>query len=334
VCRRYSSQKLAGVHDVRALNADECRARHEATPGQAKQMKVAADSAGTWQLGDLTVNRLGFGAMRLTGSAVFARGTPSNRDQAIAVLRRAVELGVNHIDTAAFYFSPLRSANELINAALAPYPDDLVIVTKVGPGRDPAGEWLPTARPDQLLGQLEENLRQLGRDHMDVVNLRRQADMASVTEHFGALAELRDAGLVRHLGVSGVDSQQLAQAQAVAPVVCVQNRYSIDERSSDDVLRLCGRQGIAFVPFFAIAGAKRHLDTSDTESQPLTEVARAHGATTAQIRLAWTMQRGPHVLAIPGTGDPVHLTDNVAAAAIRLSQTELALLDTLEANGA
>jgi aryl-alcohol dehydrogenase-like predicted oxidoreductase len=212
-------------------------------------MKVTADSAGTWQLGDLTVNRLGFGAMRLTGSAVFARGMPSNRAQAVAVLRQAVELGVNHIDTAAFYFSPLRSANELINSALAPYPDDLVIVTKVGPGRDPAGEWLPTARPDQLRGQVEENLRHLGRDHMDVVNLRCQADMASVMEHFGALAELRDAGLIRHLGVSCVDPQQLAQAQTVAPVVCVQNRYSIDDRSSDDVLRLCGEQGIAFVPF-------------------------------------------------------------------------------------
>jgi len=293
-----------------------------------RQMKVTAGSAGTWRLGDLTVNRLGFGAMRLTGSAVFARGTPSNRDQAVAVLRQAVELGVNHIDTAAFYFSPLRSANELISAALAPYPDDLVIVTKVGPGRDPTGEWLPTARPDQLRGQVEENLRQLGRDHMDVVNLRRQADMAQVTEHFGALAELRDAGLVRHLGISNVDRQQLAQAQGVAPVVCVQNRYSLDERSSDDVLRICGEQGIAFVPFFAIAGAKRHIGASDTDSGPLISVARAHSAATAQIRLAWTLHRGAHVLAIPGTGDLEHLIDNVAAGAICLSQTELGLLES------
>jgi len=296
-------------------------------------MNITAGAAGRWRLGDLTVNRLGFGAMRLTGSAVFARGTPSNREQAIAVLRQAVELGVNHIDTAAFYFSPLRSANELINAALAPYPDDLVIVTKVGPGRDPAGEWLPTARPDQLRGQVEENLRQLGRDHMDLVNLRRQSDMASMTDHFGALAELRDAGLVRHLGVSGVDPQHLAEAQAVAPVVCVQNRYSIDERSSEDVLRVCGEQGIAFVPFFAIAGAKRHPGAGDSAADPLTSVARAHDATPAQIRLAWTLHRGAHVLAIPGTGDPDHLTDNVAAGAIRLSQTELALLDSSDPAG-
>ena len=133
---------------------------------------ISAAAAGTWRLGDLTVNRMGFGAMRLTGGTVFGNGPPSDRDQAISVLRRAVELGVNHIDTAAFYFSPLRSANELISTALAPYPDDLVIATKVGPGRDPSGEWLPWARPEQLRGQVEENLRQLGRDHLDVVYLR------------------------------------------------------------------------------------------------------------------------------------------------------------------
>jgi aryl-alcohol dehydrogenase-like predicted oxidoreductase len=143
------------------------------------------------------------------------------------VLHRAVELGVNHIDTAAFYFSSLRSANELINTALAPYPDGLVIVTKVGPGRDPSGEWLPAARPDQLRGQVEENLRQLGRDHLDVVNLRRMPSMDSLAEHFDALADLCDAGLIRHLGLSGVTPGQLAEAQAVAPVACMHNRYGI-----------------------------------------------------------------------------------------------------------
>src|ERR1700690_2283002 len=143
---------------------------------------ISAAAAGTWQLGDLTVNRVGLGAMRLTGSAAFDLGAPSDRGRSIGVLRRAVELGVNHIDTAAFYFSPLRSANELINSALAPYPDDLVIVTKVGPGRGPWGEWTDRARPDQLRGQVEENLRQLGRDHLDVVNLRVQAGMTSIAE--------------------------------------------------------------------------------------------------------------------------------------------------------
>src|SRR5215467_13692502 len=158
----------------------------------------AAAAAGTWTLGDLTVNRMGFGAMRLpqTGRALTAGATPGDRNRAIAVLRRAVELGVNHIDTAAFYFSRLRSANELINTALSPYADDLVIVTKVGPGRDPSGNWY-SARPDQLRGQVEENLRQLGRDHLDVVNLRRMRE-ESIAEHFGALAELREAGLIRH----------------------------------------------------------------------------------------------------------------------------------------
>ena len=152
-----------------------------------------AAAAGNWRLGDLTVNRLGFGAMRLTGSLPFAKGAPSDRGQSIAVLRRAVGLGVNHIDTAAFYFSALRSANELISTALAPYPGDLVITTKVGPGRDAWGEW-HSARPDQLRGQVEENLRQLGRDHLDVVNLRRRADQESIAEHFGALADSAGRG--------------------------------------------------------------------------------------------------------------------------------------------
>src|SRR6202034_1503928 len=183
---------------------------------------ITAAAAGTWTMGDLTVNRLGFGAMRLTGALPFEKGSPSDRDQSIAVLRRAVELGVNHIDTAAFYFSALRSANELINTALAPYADDLVITTKVGPGRDAWGEW-HSARPEQLRGQVEENLRQLGRDHLDVVNLRRQGDQESIAEHFGALADLREAGLIRHLGVSEVTVDQLTEALLIAPGVRVQH---------------------------------------------------------------------------------------------------------------
>jgi aryl-alcohol dehydrogenase-like predicted oxidoreductase len=246
---------------------------------------VTAAAAGTWQLGDLTVNRLGFGAMRLTGGAAFGRGTPGDRDRSISVLRRAVELGVNHIDTAAFYFSPLRSANELINRALAPYPDDLVIATKVGPGRDPSGAWLPWATPGQLRGQVEENLRQLGRDHLDLVNLRAYPT-DSIAEHFGALAELRDAGLIRQLGVSSVRPAHLAQAQAIAPVVCVQNRYSIDthNRAADDFLRGCGEQGIAFVPYFAIAGEGREAGAGGTGHDEVLAIALAHGAAPAQVR--------------------------------------------------
>jgi pyridoxine 4-dehydrogenase len=281
----------------------------------------SAAAAGSWKLGDLTVNRIGFGAMRLTANA---DGTPSDRDRVIAVLRRAMDLGVNHIDTAAFYFSPLRSANELINRALAPYPDDLVITTKVGPGKDPSGNWLDMARPDQLRSQVEENLRQLGRDHLDVVNLRRLPSVGSIAEHFGALADLRDAGLIRHLGISAVNGGHLAEAMAIAPVVCVQNRYGIGVQTDDPgLLHTCGKQGIAFVPFFAIARDGRTPGPGGSQDEEVGAVARAHGATAAQVRLAWTLQCGPHVLAIPGTGDPDHLAANVAAGALRLSEDEM-----------
>jgi pyridoxine 4-dehydrogenase len=294
--------------------------------------QITAAAAGTWTLGDLTINRMGFGAMRLaqTGRALTPDATPWDRDRAIAVLRRAAELGVNHIDTAAFYFSPLRSANELINTALAPYPDDLVIVTKVGPGRDPSGEWMDAARPDQLRGQVEENLRQLGRDHLDVVNLRRMPSMESLAGHFGALAELRDAGLIRHLGLSGVNAGHLAEAQAVAPVVCVQNRYGIGASpEAHAFVDACGERGVAFVPFFAIAGQGGGAGATGPEHPEVLAVARAHGATAAQVRLAWTLQRGPHVLAIPGTADPGHLAENVAAGALRLTPDELTGLQSL-----
>ncbi|GAA3797218.1 oxidoreductase [Streptomyces chiangmaiensis] len=292
---------------------------------------ITADAAGTWSLGDLPVNRIGFGAMRLTGSAAFHLGTPSDRGQSIAVLRRAVELGVNHIDTAAFYFSSLRSANELINSALAPYADDLVIVTKVGPYRDYSGEWGTSARPDELRGHVEENLRQLGRDHLDVVNLRWMERWDSIAEHFGALAELREAGLIRHLGISGVEPHQLAEAQAVAPVVCVQNQYGLHAPApgTDELLRLCGEQGIAFVPFFAVAGKGGARGPAGNEEDEVQAIARAHDATPAQVRLAWTLQQGPHVLAIPGTGNPDHLVENVAAGALRLTDDEMKRLDTV-----
>jgi aryl-alcohol dehydrogenase-like predicted oxidoreductase len=293
---------------------------------------ITAAAAGTWTLGDLTVNRIGFGAMRLTRNAdgtPGTPGTPGDRGRAVTVLRRALELGVNHIDTAAFYFSPLRSANELINTALAPYPEDLVITTKVWPGRDPSGEWW-WATPRQLRGQVEENLRQLGRDHLDVVNLRLPPSAAdrSIAEHFGALAAVRDAGLIRHLGLSGVTAAHLAEARAIAPVVCVQNAYGVGAPAGErELLRACGAQGVAYVPFFAIAGEGRARGASRPERDDVLAVARAHGATAAQVRLAWTLQQGPHVLAIPGTGNPGHLEANVAAGALRLNSGEMTLLN-------
>jgi aryl-alcohol dehydrogenase-like predicted oxidoreductase len=293
---------------------------------------VHAAASGTWKLGDLPVNRIGFGAMRLTqkGAALQADAVPSDRDTAINVLRRARDLGVNHIDTAAFYFSSLRSANELINRALGPYDDDLVITTKVGPARDLTGEWAKHARePGELRGQVEENLRQLGRDHLDVVNLR--VDGAeSIAERFGALAELREAGLIRHLGISNVQSAQLDEALAIAPVVCVQNAYGIGfGPEQGELLRRCGELGVAFVPFYAIAATQREGGAGDGDSPEVVSVAREHGVSTAEIRIAWTLHQGAHVLAIPGTGNVRHLEANVAAGALRLSEEQLTLLNGL-----
>ncbi|MFD7630866.1 aldo/keto reductase [Streptomyces sp. NPDC059851] len=315
---------------------------------------ITAAASGTWHLGDLRVHRIGFGAMRITqeGAAFDPDAAPGDRDRAIGVLRRAVELGVNHIDTAAFYFSRLRSANELINRALAPYPDDLLIATKVGPGRDPSGAWTPHAGPGQLRGQVEQNLRELGRDHLDVVNLR-IVGTDSIAERFGALAELREAGLIRHLGLSNVRPHHLAEAQAIAPVVCVQNPYGLgfapeQQAEQREIIRLCGEQGVAYVPFYALAGQNREAGlrpagtgtdsrtgtTSDTPAAAVSAVAQARGVSPAQVRLAWTLHLGGHVLAIPGTGDPDHLADNVAAGALRLSEEELRLLEPAGAEGA
>jgi len=280
----------------------------------------------------LTVNRTGFGAMRLNGSAAYddRRAIPVDRSHSIAVLRRAIELGVNHIDTASFYFAPTCSSNELINSALGPYPEDLLIATKVGPGRHADGDGY-SARPDQLRGQVEENLRQLGRDHLDLVYLRRMRQ-ESITEHFAALAELREAGLIRHLGVSNVNLTQLAEAQQIAPVVAVQNRFNLEVRVHDDVLRACTEQGIAFVPYYAIAGEGReagYFPRADAASldDAVAEVARRHEATPAQVRLAWTLHQGANVLAIPGTGNLAHLEENVAAETLELSDEDLAQLE-------
>jgi aryl-alcohol dehydrogenase-like predicted oxidoreductase len=254
------------------------------------------------------------------------------------VLRRAVELGVNHIDTAAFYFSPgglpdRRGAGpalystELIREALAPYPPDLVIATKVGPGIDETGQFYQATTAAHLRAQVEENLRRLGRDRLDLVNLRivRKAD--SVAERFEALAQMQQDGLIRHLGLSNVRVDHLDEAQAIAPVVCVQNGYGIDHnRHDDELVRVCGARGVAYVPFFAIAGAGREAGASGHEGDAVLDVARAHGATPPQVRLAWTLYQGPHVLAIPGTGNVEHLVENVAAGALRLSAADLAPL--------
>jgi pyridoxine 4-dehydrogenase len=285
-------------------------------------VKSAAGSV--WRLGTLHVSRIGFGAMRLTSAAAFSNGPSRDRAESIAVLRRARELGVTHFDTAAFYFSPLRSANELINAAFPDPDDDLVIATKVGPARNASGGWVDPARPDQLRGQVEENLRQLGRDRLDLVYLR-ALGTGSIGELFGALAELQAEGLIDNLGLSNVSTAQLVEASSIASVVSVQNRFGLDQRTPEAlaVLAETTRRQIAFVPYFALAGRGGERGRSDETNQVVTVIANDHGATEAQIRLAWTLHQGPNVLAIPGTGDIKHLEQNVAAATIQLSPDEL-----------
>ncbi|QNN52037.1 aldo/keto reductase [Nocardioides mesophilus] len=292
--------------------------------------QLDAGAAGTWMLGHRAVNRMGFGSMRVTAG--------QDRERAIRVIRQAVELGVDHIDTAAFYFSPggilavgsgpTRHATELIREALPAGSDDVVISTKVGPGFDSAGRFFMATTATQLRRQVEENLRRLGRDCLDVVNLRilRKPGEDSIADRFGALAEMRDAGLIRHLGLSNVRVDHIDEAQAIAPVVCVQNAYAVDLRRDDDVLEVCAQRGIAFVPFFALAGTRREAGATTEHSRAVQTVAAAHGVSPHQVRLAWTLHRGAHVLAIPGTGDPAHLRENVATAALRLSEQDLLAL--------
>jgi pyridoxine 4-dehydrogenase len=281
---------------------------------------------GSYQLGDLTVSRVGFGAMQLAGPGVF--GPPADRDEAIAVLRAAVSLGVNHIDTADFYGPHV--TNEIIHEALAPYPDDVHIVTKVGAVRDEAGSWLHARTPDALRAQVHDNLRTLKLDALDAVNLRvgggsdgHSPVAGSIAEQFGALAELREQGLIRHLGLSTVDADQLAEAQAIAPVVCVQNFYNIARRDDDDLVDLTARQGVAYVPYFPLGGF------TPLQSGTLEMVAKRLGATPMAIALAWLLQRSPNLLLIPGTSSVEHLRENVAGAGLQLSVDVIAELDAI-----
>jgi aryl-alcohol dehydrogenase-like predicted oxidoreductase len=257
-----------------------------------------------------------------------------DEDNAVRVLRRAVELGVDHVDTAAFYFSPggilevgdgpVRYATELIRRALHPYAGKVLIGTKVGPGILPHGGWGEARTAAELRYQVEENLRRLGVDCLDLVNLRVFRGTDAIGERFAALAAMRDEGLIRHLGLSAVRLEQVDEAAAIAPVTSVQNSFSLDLRRNAELLRVCGERGIAFVPFFAIAGAGREAGPSGEHHEAVTRVAARHGVTAHQVRLAWTLHQGPHVLAIPGTGNEEHLRANIAAGAVRLSAEDLA----------
>jgi aryl-alcohol dehydrogenase-like predicted oxidoreductase len=281
---------------------------------------------GSFQLGDLTVGRVGFGAMRLSGPGIF--GPPADTDEALAVLREAIALGINHIDTADFYGPHV--TNELIHQALAPYPDDLRIVTKVGAVRDDAGAWVHARSPQQLREQVHGNLRTLKVDALDVVNLRvgggsdgHSAVPGSIAEQFGALAELREQGLIRHLGLSTVDAEQLAEAQAIAPVVCVQNFYNIAQRGDDPLVELTARQGIAYVPYFPLGGF------TPLQSDTLGAVGARLGAAPMAVALGWLLRRSPNILLIPGTSSVAHLRENVAGASLELDAATIAELDAI-----
>ncbi|MCS3779524.1 aldo/keto reductase family oxidoreductase [Tsukamurella ocularis] len=281
---------------------------------------------GTFDLGgDLTVTRFGYGAMQLAGPHVF--GPPADREAAIEVLHDVIDLGITHIDTSDYY-GPFVT-NEIIREALHPYPESLHIVTKVGARRDDTGGWPPALEPDDLRRAVDENLERLGLDVIDVVNLRvgdfDTPSAGSITEPFTALAELQQQGLIRHLGVSTVTAEQVAEAQSIAPVACVQNFYNIAHRVDDNLVDSLAAQGIAYVPYFPLGGF------SPLQSDALNAVAARLGATPMAVALAWLLQRSPNILLIPGTSSIAHLRENVAGAALELPEDALAELDAIGA---
>ena len=278
---------------------------------------------GTWTLGDLTVTRFGYGAMQLAGKWVM--GPPADHDGALAVLREAITLGITHIDTSAAYGPYV--TNRLIREALHPYPESLHVVTKVGADRDEQGHW-PTARdPESLRRQVRENLETLGVDALGVVNLRlgdaTGPQPGSLAEALETLAALRQEGLIRHLGLSNVTPEQVAEAQAIAPIVCVQNQYNLAHRGDDDLIDELARQGVAYVPFFPLGGF------TPLQSSALSAVAGRLGATPMGVALAWLLRRSPNILLIPGTKSVAHLRENVAGAGLALSGDDLAELDRI-----
>jgi aryl-alcohol dehydrogenase-like predicted oxidoreductase len=273
-------------------------------------------------LNPITLSRMGYGAMQLAGPGVF--GPPRDRDQALNVLREAVDLGITHIDTSDFYGPVV--VNELIREALHPYPAGLRIVTKVGARRGPDGSWRPSLAPADLTAQVHENLKHLALDTLDVVNLRLpEADHGeqAVAEPFGTLAELRKEGLIRHLGLSAASSAQLDQAQAIAPVVTVQNLYNVAARQDDALVDRCAAEGIAYAPFFPLGGF------APLQSRVLTDVAARLDASAHQVALAWLLQRSPTIVLIPGTSSVAHLRENVAAADLVLPADAIAELDSI-----
>ncbi len=276
---------------------------------------TTATAAGTIDLGgDLTVNRLGFGAMRITGPGIW--GEPSDPEQAKAVLRRAVDLGVNFIDTADSY-GPDVSEN-LIAEALTPYPDDLVIATKGGLERTGPGRWPANGRPEHLKQACEGSLRRLRVEEIALYQFHRPDPAIPFEESVGALVELKEQGKIRHIGLSNVNEEQLRRAQQLTPIVSIQNRYNVTDRGSESLVDLCEQEQLTFLPWAPIQDVD-HVSVVD-------DIARRHGASPRQVVLAWMLARSPAVLVIPGTGSPAHLEDNVAAAGLDLTEQEVASL--------
>jgi pyridoxine 4-dehydrogenase len=278
----------------------------------------------TFSFAGRTVRRMGYGAMQLAGPGVF--GPPKDRDACIVVLREAIASGVDHIDTSDFYGPHV--TNQIIREALHPYPDDLVIVTKVGAVRGSDGSWLPAFEPADIERAVHDNLRNLGLDVLDVVNVRimgaiHEPSEGSIEKEVTALAELQQRGLVRHIGLSNVTSTQVAEAQRIAKIVCVQNHYNLVHRADDALVDELASQGIAYVPFFPLGGF------TPIQSSALSDVARRIGATPMQVALAWLLHRSPNLLLIPGTSSVAHLRENLQAAQCALADDVLAELDAI-----
>lgn len=279
----------------------------------------------TYPLGGRQVTRLGYGAMQLAGPHVF--GPPADEARALQVLRDVMAAGVNHIDTSDFYGPHI--TNQLIKKALHPYADDLVIVTKVGARRDEQANWLPAFSPAELTKAVEDNLRNLGLETLDVVNLRAMFDAhgpaeGSLEVELETLIGLKERGLIRHIGLSNVTAKQVADAQAMTPIACVQNLYNIANRQDEALLQTLAAQGIPYVPFFPLGGF------SPLQSEQLNQAAEEVGATPMQVALAWLLQHSPNILLIPGTSSPEHLKQNLASAALRLPQNVVARLDAID----
>ena len=286
------------------------------------------NTAGTFILGTRTVNRMGYGAMQLAGKGVF--GPPQDRASAVAVLRAAIESGVNHIDTSDFYGPHI--TNQIIREALHPYPDELVIVTKVGAKRGENASWLPAMSRQDLTQAVHDNLRNLGLDALEVVNLRSMFDAhgpaeGSLEEPLTALAELQQQGLVRHIGLSNVTFTQISEGRRLCKIVCVQNMYNVAHRNDDALIDDLAQHGIAYVPFFPLGGF------TPLQSTALTDVATSLGATPMQVALAWLLQRAPNIVLIPGTSSVGHLRENLAAADLALPSDAIETLNHIGSGG-